>query len=153
MLVEHHSERVAIQSRFLPFLPFAFYCLASLQTILNVYHLYHMHMSYFSNLWCGTLSKSKYTTSTAFSLSTKSHTSSKNSSRFVRHDLPLVKPCWLLQITLFLSKKLWHALLDHSFHYLTCNRSKTHWSVVTRWASSASFFKQGNYNRILPVPW
>ena len=41
ILVEHHSEQVAIQIMILPFLLFEFNFLTSLKAILKFYHLNH----------------------------------------------------------------------------------------------------------------
>src|ERR1043165_8130799 len=86
------------------------FCLLSLNHCFSQFNKFPpipLASNFFPNLLCGTLSKafakSRYNMSTAFPSSSFLYISSKNSSRFVRHDLPFVNPCWLLTITLYFS--------------------------------------------------
>jgi len=65
-------------------------------------------LSFISSLWWGTLSKafakSRNITATLWPSSTDFVTDSKKARRLVRQDLFLTNPCWLLLISLFLTK-------------------------------------------------
>src|SRR6218665_2785111 len=78
------------------------------------------------------IAKSRYTTSTALLSSSFSYTSSKNSSKLVRHDLPFATCEAMLTIVdnVVFCQVIRHIILDNSLHYFTHYACQTNQSVI-----------------------
>ena len=97
------------------------------------------------------LHKSKYMTSIALPLSTDALTPLQKATKLVRHNLPLMKLCWLSQITF--SSYLYvvsHVFQQDQFHDLPRHRCKAHWPVVPQ-VFLSPFLKVENCVSLYPV--
>src|SRR6218665_159556 len=83
-----------------------------------------------------------------------SYTSSKNSSRFVKQERPLVNPCWLSFITLYsffkCSTTLSLTILSITLHTTLIRLTGLY---IVAWITSVPLFEQWYYEGISPFLW